>query len=872
MVFSQRLRVFLFVCLCFLTEQLTSQTYSTNDVNYTIAKRAYDEKNWSRAAGYFEKYIEGETARSIDPSRENKLLNAYLYGAYSSENCQRYGLTIPYYERGIELARQLGKKDYLSLMLNNIGLQYQRVGKFEEAVVAHKESLQLDLEFQKLRSIGIDYSNIADAYLKWGDYAKALEYLEKSKKSHQLDLDPVKVAHREVGIGEVYLRWGQLDKAFEVCNSAAQTLLSNNYNPASAHVLMAEVYMQKENFTTAQAEMKKALEYDQRSGNDEKIASRLNILGLIYHKEKSYDVALRTFEEALANARFQKDKDQISVILSNIGTTHYDQNFFQKAIPFYEEAVGLKEELRKSAYGPIRREYLSSQIKTYKFLASCYMKTNSVSDAFHAIEAGRSKYLAEQIAGTGQQPEVISLQKTQEMLGSDDVVLMYANADWREKILIVISKENIQGMILDDKDFIRDVINLTKGKSSSETQTSRGSLNFVVDKLLAKEAAGPVPESDVFEISINYYRNFLTKQITEDKLSRLFYDLLIQPVNSDIANKKNIIISPDGLLNYLPFETLQNSKGEYLIASKNIRYTQSMGVLDVLNERNYSPNRKYMLAFGGSVYKEDSYKADMGISPNMTLPEEEFTAPSRFRYTEPAPLLQAPKDLFISETIRSELEQDQKKSIRKTYEKLGITTMNNLPGTLYEIEHIEPVVPNIKVYSKYQSTEFYVKYLDQRNELSNYKVLHFATHGLTIPVLPELSAVVLSIFKEQRGAEDGFLRTDEINKLNIKADFVNLSACETGLGKIYGGEGVVGLTQSFLIAGANGLSVSLWSVADNSTAIFMVEVYKKVNQSGMDYYEAIAETKREFIAGTHGAGFKKPFFWAPFVYYGRTLN
>ena len=109
----------------------------------------------------------------------------------------------------------------------------------------------------------------------------------------------------------------------------------------------------------------------------------------------------------------------------------------------------------------------------------------------------------------------------------------------------------------------------------------------------------------------------------------------------------------------------------------------------------------------------------------------------------------------------------------------------------------------------------------------------------------------------------------EIAKLKIRADFVNLSACETGLGKIYNGEGVVGLTQSFFIAGANGLSVSLWQVADESTALFMSEMYKLVKEKGIGYSDSMTEIKRRFIRGDYGDKYKPPFYWAPFVYYGK---
>lgn len=153
-------------------------------------------------------------------------------------------------------------------------------------------------------------------------------------------------------------------------------------------------------------------------------------------------------------------------------------------------------------------------------------------------------------------------------------------------------------------------------------------------------------------------------------------------------------------------------------------------------------------------------------------------------------------------------------------------------------------------------------------ELAKYKVLHFATHGLVIPEIPELSALVLSQFPEENQGEDGYLRMGEVAELKLSADFVNLSACDTGLGRIYGGEGVVGLTQAFLIAGANGLSVSLWQVADTSTSEFMTELYRKVQDTGMDYNNALTEVKRAFINGDYGSLWQSPYYWSPFVYYG----
>ena len=129
---------------------------------------------------------------------------------------------------------------------------------------------------------------------------------------------------------------------------------------------------------------------------------------------------------------------------------------------------------------------------------------------------------------------------------------------------------------------------------------------------------------------------------------------------------------------------------------------------------------------------------------------------------------------------------------------------------------------------------------------------------------PDLSALVLSQ-GESEGTEDGYLTTREIAGLKLNADFVNLSACETGMGRILAGEGVVGLSEAFLTAGANSLSVSLWQVSDQGTQKFMTELYRAVRERGLSHARAMTEVKRSFL---RAGPFTEPFYWAPFVYHG----
>ncbi|PYS75767.1 MAG: hypothetical protein DMF66_18450, partial [Acidobacteria bacterium] len=133
--------------------------------------------------------------------------------------------------------------------------------------------------------------------------------------------------------------------------------------------------------------------------------------------------------------------------------------------------------------------------------------------------------------------------------------------------------------------------------------------------------------------------------------------------------------------------------------------------------------------------------------------------------------------------------------------------------------------------------------------MAQYHVLHFATHGLLNTQRPQFTGVVLSLVGNREGT-DGFLRTDEVFNLRLGSPLVMLSACETGLGREARGEGVIGLTRAFMYAGAPTVGVSLWSVADKSTADLMADFYKNLlGGAGAQPSAALRTARLDMIAG-----------------------
>jgi CHAT domain-containing protein len=152
-----------------------------------------------------------------------------------------------------------------------------------------------------------------------------------------------------------------------------------------------------------------------------------------------------------------------------------------------------------------------------------------------------------------------------------------------------------------------------------------------------------------------------------------------------------------------------------------------------------------------------------------------------------------------------------------------------------------------------------------RPELGEYRIVHFATHGLLNNIHPELSGIVLSLVDKEGHQQDGFLRLQDIYNLKLPAELVVLSACQTGLGKEIKGEGLIGLTRGFMYAGAPRVVASLWNVDDLATAELMKLFYQRMLKDGLPAGAALRAAQLELSRQKRWAS---PYFWAGFVLQG----
>jgi CHAT domain-containing protein len=331
-------------------------------------------------------------------------------------------------------------------------------------------------------------------------------------------------------------------------------------------------------------------------------------------------------------------------------------------------------------------------------------------------------------------------------------------------------------------------------------------------------------------------------QTTLNDFMHFWYNLTLLPVQDLTSKYKSVIISASSELNYLPFEAFINPKNEYFISTNDVRYIPNVSVWKYISKRNYSPDRKSVIAFGGAKYQPSgNVKATVR---NM----EDFYK--------------------ISDAVSKKINQGIY-NFKPELEAIGFGGANYLEGTLKEVQYIGTLTNDAKIVTGMDMTESDFKKRNQSGELKNYKNLIISSHGFTGDVIPEFSGVMFSQPNNGDGNEDTFLLAPEIAKLNLNADLTILSACDTGIGKLYEGEGINGLNTSFLVAGSNSTMLSLWPVDDSGTAITMQLLFKNIIQNNMEPNKALNEIKRAFIKGDFGERGKAPKIWAPFLYNGR---
>ncbi|MBD1903655.1 CHAT domain-containing protein [Trichocoleus sp. DQ-A3] len=776
-------------------------------------------------------------------------------------------------EEALALYRAEQNYTQAALTLLSIGKVYANLGQFQAALDSYNQALPLSRqagakteEASILNSLGQLYTDLADPKAALDSYNQALPLL------YQLN-DQGAVATTLNNIGDIHAATGKGLDALKFYNQALAISrpIGNKTAEASALMGVGGIYIASKEWTTAFNAYNQSIIISRFLNDQIKQTKILNQLGKIHAALGQNSTAIEHYNQALSLSRQLGYKTEEANILYNQATLNRQQNNLTAAKTEIETAINIIESLRTQiASQELRQSYFARNQDYYQFYIDLLMQLHQQNPsqgydalALHASERARARSLLELLTEananirSGVDPKLIEQERTLQQQLNDfehrkyellttqytqkqldeirqktDLVLAqldqlkaqirtnsprYANLKYPEPLNL----QQIQQQVLDDDTLLLEY-SLGEERSYLWAVTKNSITSYVL------------PKRSEIETAVQAFRKSLNPNSTNHLETGLpLSQMLLAPVANQLGNQRLLVIG-DGALQYVPFAALPipASPTTPLLVQNEIITLPSASTVAI--QRRQLENRPI-------AAKSIAVVAD----PIFNLND------SRIAGTPP----QQTPDTLSSRTLT------------RAARNLGLgdsgRVFDRLQYTRTEAEKILALVPEQQ---RLQALDFNASRATATDpNLAQYQIIHLATHGLLDPINPELSGIVLSLYDQKGKSLDGFLRLHDIFNLNLPAELVVLSACETGLGQEVKGEGLVGLTRGFMYAGSRRVVVSLWSVNDAATSKVMANFYQKMLQSGQNPVAALRAAQLEMWKSEQ---WQAPYYWAAFTIQG----
>jgi tetratricopeptide (TPR) repeat protein/CHAT domain-containing protein len=798
---------------------------------------------------------------------------------------------LEYYERALPPLQAVGDRRMEANTLNNIGSVYSSWGELQKALEYYDRALPL---FQAVGDRGGEattLNNIGAVYSSLGEKQKALEYYDRALPLVQAVGDRGGEATTLSNIGAVYDSLGELQKALEYYDRALPLVQKVGDRGGEATTLnnIGHVYDSLGELQTALEYYDRALPIVQAVGDRGGEARTLNNIGLVYFSLGELQTALEYYDRALPLRQAVGDRGGEATTLSNIAFLQRSQGNLKEALTLMDSAITIVEDLRtKIGSQELRQSYFATVQGYYQLYIDLLMQLHQQNPsqgydalALHISERARTRSLVEQLTeaslnlkadldpalATEEQRLTQALnaadQKRINLLNQeggydnaeleaakaeiDDILNQlqrlearirsanpaYANLKYPDPLTL----DGIQTQILDDNTLL---LQYALGKDRSYL--------FLVSKTDLKTYELP-PKAEI-EAAVEQYRTLLqSPDFTDLSQGQRLSEMLLGQIAGELTEQRLVIVG-DGKLQLLPFAALPVPVSSASTASKSLsqNWERDLG-------RGQNPETAPLLANHEII----------------TLPSVTSLAVQREQWQnrQPAPRTLAVIADPVFQANDPRLGANATTSIAGDLSQVDSLFRNScgdferLPHTATEAEQILALVPDAQEFS---ALGFDANYATATNpNLSQYRIVHLATHGC-IQDNPLLSNLALSLFTAGgQQAETSSLKLQDIYNLELNADLVVLSACQTGTGKEVQGEGIVGLTRGFMYAGARRVAVSLWSVNDRATSILMSDYYRQMLEQGTDPAAALRQAQ---LAMWQSESYSAPYYWAAFTIQG----
>ena len=819
-------------------------------------------------------------------------------------------------QKALALWREIGDRRGESSALDEVGVALVRTGDPQRALEALQQSLALRREDGNLRGIAETTNNLALALSSMGNYpeavaryGEAVEYahawgdpsIEASmRKNHGVnlsilgELDRAEAELRQAlsefrnlgdrhqegvtlyNLGTVYLdrrEPAESLRAYRVARPLLQAVGDKNAESAVvSHMGLAELAENRPKDALADFEEARAMHH--ASGDRRHEASAMSCIARARLELGQTEAAREGFREALAMIRTTADRGTEAIALVNLARADQALGDLASARRDIEDALRFTESTRGAipALGE-RALYLAAARDRYDLLIDILMDLDArepghgwSAEALHASERAKARSLVELLGEAhvdlreGVDPDLLARERSLET---------QIEARRRETARRLADVDAATAPPPEGRSLNALLADFDDVEGKLRTANPRYAALERPQPLAPKEIQDQVLDGDtvLLEYDLGEHRSFvwavtpdtitshaLPPRATIEAAARRLYEawrtgsgvsgaevvrrsralsrMVLEPVTRELGRRRIAVVAEDALLE-IPFAALPSpgdGRGSPLIAAHEVVSLPSATTLAVLRREAARRNPPDRLA---AILADPVFDRRDG----------------RFREGERAP----------SEKPGTARGDDLTRSLQDA----GLPRLQRLFGTRREAEAIAALAGK-------RETLVALDFDANRRTatgpaVSRSRIVHFATHAIVNGRHPELSGIVLSLVDEHGRPADGFLQTRDVYKLNLSADLVVLSACQTALGKEVRGEGLLGFSRGFMYAGAPRIIASLWKVPDRPTAELMKRFYEGMLTRGLHPAAALRAAQN---ALRRRSQWSSPYYWAAFTLQG----
>ena len=733
---------------------------------------------------------------------------------------------IRYYEESLAISREVKDRESELYVLSSLGQAYEKLESFEKAAEYYDQLLAIARELKNSSFEARALAGLGSVAANSNRYEKAIEYYEQSLTIYRALKERLYVGGTLVGLGDAYRRWGRIEKGVEYLQQGLAIYREVQYRAGEADVLrtLAEAESARGDLQAARNYIEESLKLEETRRSD--IISQDSRTSFLAGAQGSYrlytDILMSQHKvdptKGLNVLAFETSERQRSrSLLDLLGEARADiRQGVDASLLENERLLGRKindkAQLLMQAKTPEQTDALKKEISQLE---------NDYERAQAAIRRASPHYAALT------QPQPLKLGDIQSQLDADTLLLEYALGDDRS-YLWVIGRDSLASYELPKRDLIeksaREVYEYLTARSTNRAGETAAQRQERVNQAEAKLPAAALDLSK----------------------------MIMTPAAAQLGNKRLIIVA-DGALQYIPFAMLPDPNSEgFAVPQSAVRNPQSAVPLIVTHEVLSSPSASVLALQRSELAGRQPAPKMLAVIADPVFDRSD----ARFKTAVVDEKVAVPSGMKAD--IRG-LEHIAETKDAKT-ERLVI---RRLPFTRQEADALISLTPKN---SSFKAIDFQANRTNVLNgDLSQYKYVHFATHGVMDAQRPGLSSLVLSTVDADGKPQNGFLRANDIYNMKLPAELVVLSACQTGLGKEVKGEGLIGLTRGFMYAGAKRVVVSLWSVNDKATSDLMTNFYRGMLKGNERPAAALRAAQIEMWKQKK---WQSPYYWAAFTMQG----